>query len=134
MSGAWTFAGESADLGRGGGGTVTLVDQSTFSLSEHSGDVSPGGALGVFAQDTRLISRWQLHVDGHPPEPLSAAVGPTSAAAFVLRVTLPDDGGHLAVLRRRQVNGGGIDETVELRSYTGHRVENDVTLVVDADL
>jgi glycogen debranching enzyme len=134
MSGAWTFAGESADLGRGGGGSVTLVDQSTFSLSAHSGDVTPGGALGIFAEDTRLISRWQLHVGGHPPEPLSAAVGPASAATFALRVALPDGGGHLTVMRRRRVTDGGVDETIELRNHAGRRVETEVALEVDADL
>ena len=134
MSDAWTFAGESADLGRGAGGSVTLVDQSTFCLSGASGDVHPGGAQGLFAVDTRLLSQLELRVGGAPPEALSSATERASTATFVGRATVGDDAAHLAVLRRRTVTGDGLDETLEVRSFAREAVDTDVTLAVAADL
>ncbi len=134
MSDAWTFAGESADLGRGAGGSVTLVDQSTFCLSASSGDVHAGGPQGLFAVDTRLLSQLELHIGGSSPEPLSAATERASTATFVLRTTVGDGTAHLAVLRRRTVSEDGLDETIEVRSFAGQAVETDLTLRLAADL
>ena len=59
----WTFAGSSATLDTGGG-IVTLVDESTFAISSRSGDIIPGGPQGLFVRDTRVISRFELRIDG----------------------------------------------------------------------
>jgi glycogen debranching enzyme len=134
VSDAWTFAGESADLGRGAGGSVTLVDQSTFCLSAASGDVHPGGAQGLFAVDTRLLSQLELRVGGAVPETLSSATERASAATFVLRTSVGDGNAHLAVLRRRTVDENGLDETVEVRSFARELVDTDLTLALAADL
>jgi glycogen debranching enzyme len=134
VSDAWTFAGESADLGRGVGGSVTLVDQSTFCLSAAGGDVHPGGPQGLFAVDTRLLSQLELRVGGVAPEALSAATEHASAATFVLRTSVGDGTAHLAVLRRRTVDEKGLDETVEVRSFARDAVDTEVTLALAADL
>jgi len=57
-----------------GGETVTLVEGATFCLSDGRGDVLAGGSHGLFVRDARVLSRWELRVDGLPAEPLS--VGP----------------------------------------------------------
>lgn len=41
-----------------------LLDGTTFCTSTHTGDVTPGGALGLFVRDARVLSRWELTVDG----------------------------------------------------------------------
>jgi hypothetical protein len=54
-------------------GTVALVGASTFCISGLTGDVAPDRAHGLFLADTRMLSRWELTVDGHPVEVLSFA-------------------------------------------------------------
>jgi len=51
-----------ARVGMGPGGTVSLVEGSTFLISDARGDVLPGGAQGLFHRDTRFLSR-------RPPAP-----------------------------------------------------------------
>ena len=77
-------SGEPTGLG-GCGGTVTLVEGGTFCLSNRLGDVEPGLPHGLFFRDARVISRWELLVDGKPAEALSVLSPEAFAARFVLR-------------------------------------------------
>jgi hypothetical protein len=71
MTEPWTFSGAPA----AGGGTVTLIEGSTFCVSEPDGDLVPARAQGLFVRDTRVLSRWQLSIDGAAPELLSVLLG-----------------------------------------------------------
>ena len=61
-------------IGRPGSGLVTLLEQTTFCISEASGDIRPGGAQGLFFRDTRFISRLELRLNGEPPEDARAQI------------------------------------------------------------
>ena len=61
----WSYAGEPAALGSAG---VTLVEGSSFCVCDQSGDVREGTPHGVFFRDTRIVSRWQVTLDGEPVE------------------------------------------------------------------
>lgn len=50
------------------GGTVTLVEGSTFCISEAGGDVAHGQLQGLFVRDMRVLSRWALAIDGADAE------------------------------------------------------------------
>jgi len=50
---------------------VTLVEGSTFCISEPGGDIRPGQQQGLFVRDTRVLSGWELTVDGAAPLPLT---------------------------------------------------------------
>jgi glycogen debranching enzyme len=133
MAKPWTFAGVSASLGRAGG-AVTLIEETSFCLSDRSGDIQAGKPQGVFALDTRLLSRLELRVGGHQPEPLSVASDAPFAATFALR-THPHGkqaDSRLMVLRRRSVSGG-LRETVELRNYSTEELRTTVTLEFTVD-
>jgi hypothetical protein len=58
-------------IGRPGSGLVTLLEETTFCISDASGDIVPGGAQGLFFRDTRFISRLELRLDGELPEPVA---------------------------------------------------------------
>ena len=117
------------------GGLVTIVEGSSFTLSERSGDIRPGGPAGLFVLDVRAISSWQLRVDGRPLEALSVSVTEPYAATFVSRLTRV--GGHvdstLLAIRRRWV-GSGMREDVELRNYSSEPVTIAIQLDVASDL
>jgi len=67
-------------------GSVTLIEGQTFCLSGRTGDLSPDFVNGLFFLDTRILSRWELRVNGDPLEPLSVDVTEPFAAAFLGRV------------------------------------------------
>ena len=66
-------------------GPVTVVEGTTFCLSSPTGDVVPGTSHGLFFRDARVLSRWELRLDGEAPHPLSVSTPDAYAARFVLR-------------------------------------------------
>ena len=121
----------SAPLDRGG--LITVVDGSTFCLSDRSGDIG-GDPQGLFFLDARLVSRWELRIDGVAPEPLSVAGEVPFHATFVLRAPAPPGrpAEDLLVLRRRWV-GQGMREDLELRNHAHTPVSVRVEVRADAD-
>ena len=69
MSENWAFGGSPAPLDKGG--VTTILQGSSFSISEGNGDMHPGAAQGLFVRDTRFLARWDLRVDGHGVEGLA---------------------------------------------------------------
>ena len=133
MSQPWTWTGGSPSLGQPGG-DVTLVEGSAFCISGRSGDIGTGQAHGLFFQDTRFLSRWELRVNDAPPEALAAdSVAPFSAS-FVLRAP-PVPGradSTLLVFRHRHV-GRGMREDLVIFNYAEEPAYCSVELAVDAD-
>ncbi|MEV5433993.1 glycosyltransferase [Streptomyces sp. NPDC052701] len=84
MGEGWTFAGEAT---QGGGDSVTLIEGSSFCLSERGGDLVPGTPQGLFHRDTRILSAWQLRLDEEEVDPLSVIAQEPYEALFLGRVT-----------------------------------------------
>ncbi|MFQ6395160.1 glycogen debranching N-terminal domain-containing protein [Nocardia sp. KC 131] len=126
-------SGEPAGLG-GCDGSVTLVEGATFCLSNRLGDVEPGRSHGLFFRDARVISRWELLVDGQPAEPLSVLSPEAFAARFVLR--RPPQAGHpdstLLVVRERLI-AEGMHEILTLENMGREPTAVTLELHVDAD-
>lgn len=130
------MAGWNADTAAGplGAGTVTLVEGSSFCISDPNGDIRPEHPHGVFFQDTRILSHWIMTIDGQPIEPLAAETKEPYRALFAGRVTRLD--GHrdspLIVERLREV-GAGIQEQFTHRNFSNEPAECVVSLKVEAD-
>ena len=132
MTEPWASGGPSVSGGLAGG-HVTLVEGSTFCLSEPGGDIQPGHAQGLFVRDTRVLSRWELLVDGSSPEPLTVQQAEPYAAAFLGQ--MPPTGladSTLLVVRRRYV-GDGMREDITLQNTALLPARCTVTLAADAD-
>lgn len=113
---------------------VTLVEGSTFCVSDGAGDIRPGGPHGLFFRDTRLISRWELRLDGQAPSPLSVRATEAFGARFLLR-RAPTEGhadSTVLVVRERLVDDG-MRETVTLENLGGEPTAVNLVLYVDAD-
>ncbi|MGN2639331.1 amylo-alpha-1,6-glucosidase [Nocardia takedensis] len=126
-------SGEPTALG-GCGGSVTLVDGGTFCLSNRLGDVEPGRPHGLFFRDARVLSRWELLVDGKPAESLSVLSPEAFTARFVLR--RPPQSGHadstLLVLRERLI-ADGMHERLTLENMGREPTAVSLELHVEAD-
>ena len=130
MSG-WSYAGEPAALGSAG---VTLVEGSSFCVCETSGDVRDGTPQGVFFQDTRIVSRWTVTLDGDPVESLAAVSDEPWRATFLGRGAPRQ--GHLEstlLLRRERYIGQGMREDLVLENLAGEPAAVRIEVTCDAD-
>ncbi len=116
MTGPWG----SGELPAGQGAAcspITLIEGSTFCISEPGGDILPDRQQGLFVRDTRMLSRWELTVDGVEPQPLTMHTSEPYAATFLGR--MPPKAGRadstMLVVRRRYV-GDGMREDITLRN------------------
>ncbi|MEU1523572.1 glycogen debranching N-terminal domain-containing protein [Nocardia rhamnosiphila] len=118
----------------GGGGTVTLVEASTFCLSDPLGDIHSGTSQGLFYRDSRVISRWELRLDGQPAEHLTVLTPEAFKGRFILRK--PPRAGvadsTVLVVRRRLI-GNGLKETITVRNLGHEDTAMTITLFVDSD-
>jgi len=133
MAEPWTFEGESVSL-LGQGGQLTLVEGSSFAISQRGGDMLAGSAEGFFFRDTRFVSQLQLRVNGHAPEPLAASTTEPYSATVVSRLT-PRPGhadSTLVVLRHRYI-GRGMREDLTVRNFGDEPAYCSVELTYDAD-
>ncbi|MDQ0636194.1 glycogen debranching enzyme [Arthrobacter pascens] len=130
------MAGLNADAVAGplGAGTVTLVEGSSFCISLSNGDIQSEHPHGVFVQDTRILSGWNLTINGQALEPLAAEIKEPYRALFGGRVPRTDGyaDSPLIVERLREV-GAGIQEQVTVRNYSPTRAECLITLTAEAD-
>jgi glycogen debranching enzyme len=130
------MAGWNADTAAGplGAGTVTLVEGSSFCISLANGDIHPEHPHGVFHEDTRILSRWNLAINGQPLEPLTASTQEPYRALFIGRVPRSDGyaDSPLIVERLREV-GAGILEEITIRNYSSDDAECVVTFSVESD-
>jgi glycogen debranching enzyme len=133
MAEPWTYAGPVAQLDDSHG-VVTLVDESTFAISGQAGDITPGAAQGLFVRDTRILSRFEVLVNGARTEPLAAVTDNPFSSTFVSRC-LPPAGradSTLMVFRSRYV-GQGMREDLTIRNFGDEASLCSVELFVSAD-
>jgi glycogen debranching enzyme len=119
MGQVWTFEGAPVTTMGAPSGPVTLLDGTTFCISESSGDLRHGGSQGLFVRDTRLISRLELSINGHVPEPLSPQARESFACTFLSRMPpLPGLADSTMLVTRRRVLDDGLTEEITLRNMS----------------
>jgi glycogen debranching enzyme len=116
--------------------TVSLLDGNTFVVSDRRGDIdaSPNEPQGLFAWDTRHLSRWLLTIDGQPLSALSTDDLQYFSAQFFL---IPGIGtvyvnATLSVVRKRAV-GDGFHEELTIFNHGNDPVDLDVRIEAGAD-
>ena len=99
-------------------GSVTLVEGQSFCLSGRTGDMAADFPHGLFVFDTRVLSRWELRLNGHRMEPLTVDVHSPFSATFIGRST-PAAGqadADVVVFRQRHV-GQGMRERIVVTNH-----------------
>ncbi len=119
MGQGWTFDGAPAATIGAPSGLITLLDGTTFCICEPSGDVRHGGAQGLFVRDTRLISRLELSINGHVPEPLAPQAREPFGCTFLSRMPpLPGLADSTMLVARRRVLNDGMSDEITLRNMS----------------
>jgi glycogen debranching enzyme len=117
-----------------------LKDRDTFIVSDSLGDVL-GGADGLFHDDTRILSRWELLLGTQPPTLLSGAISQDNVffTSHGLNRAIPAPGGPagppgvLHLERTRFLWEEQLYERVRLVNYSGTTITTPLSFEVDAD-
>jgi glycogen debranching enzyme len=112
---------------------LTILEGSTFCISDERGDFE-AATTGLFANDTRFLSRWVLTVNRARPLLLSSAKVDYFSAAFYLRNPVAGGLGQdeVSIARERFV-GEGMQEHVVVECH-GHRpIELELALELGND-
>src|SRR5437764_10803164 len=97
---------------------MTINEDTTFLITDELGNVPEGAELGLYEDDTRFLSRYQLTLNGEVPLPLAARATDYYAATSVmtnpaLSGVLP---GVLSVVRQRFV-GRGMHDDLDITNH-----------------
>jgi len=113
---------------------LTILEGSTFCICDDRGDIR-AGTSGLFAADTRFLSRLELMVEDAPPLLLSSGKVEYFSAAFFLRNNVSSRlaADVISIDRRRFVGPGGIADTLLLRNEGMDHAEFRLAIVVEAD-
>ena len=116
--------------------TVSVLEGNTFVVSDRCGNIDASSAPlhGLFAWDTRSLSRWVLTIDGQPLQTLSRDDIDYFSAQFFL---VPGTGtvyidADLSVMRRRSA-GNGFREKLLVRNEKSEARDIELRLEAAAD-
>jgi glycogen debranching enzyme len=116
--------------------TISVLEGNNFVVSDLRGDIdaSPTEALGLFAWDTRFLSRWLLTVDGQRPNVLSTDDLEYFEVQFFL---VPGTGtiyvdADQSIIRKRAV-GNGFHEDLTIFNHKDKPIELQVRIEAGAD-
>ncbi len=113
--------------------TLTILEGSTFCICDDFGDLD-GDACGLFAEDTRFLSRFRLTINGKRPLSLSSARVEYFSAAFFLRNPLAGglEQDAISIARERFV-GETMQDRLRIRNESMSRVDFELSLEFGAD-
>ncbi|MCP2327262.1 glycogen debranching enzyme [Hamadaea flava] len=115
-------------------GVVTLVEGTTFCISEATGDIVGNGLQGLYFRDARVLSRWQLRLDGQAPQPLSVVDSDAFTARFIgRRPAVPGKHDSTMLVDRHRWLGRGMREVITLSNVAREATAVSVELLVDTD-
>src|SRR5215831_19044998 len=116
--------------------SISILEGNNFVVSDLRGDIdaSPTEALGLFAWDTRFLSRWLLTVDGQRPNVLSTDDLDYFAVQFFL---VPGTGtiyidADQSIIRKRTI-GNGFHEDLTILNHKDKAVDLKVRIEAGAD-
>ena len=112
---------------------LTILEGSTFCVSDERGDIVEP-TMGLFAHDTRFLSRWALTINGARPLILSSRKVEYYSAAFFLRNPVVGGLEHdeISIARERFI-GDAMQELLVVSNHAPRRVAFDLALEMGND-
>ncbi len=127
-------------------GVLVLKHEDRFLLTDAFGDIHPDTrGLGLYRGDTRILSRYELRVNGHRPVVLRTAIGGSYGGTIQMTnpdfLRRPDGGRNPELVLRRQSFGilrdrliaDGFREVVAVDNFTTHPEPCHLALCFEAD-
>jgi glycogen debranching enzyme len=117
-----------------GPGAIAVLEGVSFMYSDASGDVPAGSIGGLVHADTRLLSTWELTIDGARFLPLrSGSVEHYSAAFFLTNPELPTVRANDFGVRRLRSLSNQMHERIELVCFAREPEPVELRLSVGSD-
>src|SRR6185437_8274031 len=111
----------------------TILEGSTFCICDERGDVSET-THGLFADDTRFLSRLQLTINGERPLLLSSGKVEYFSAAFFLRNPIAGGLPHDAIsIKRERFVGEGMQDHIVVTNQSMEPVSFELGIELAAD-
>lgn len=127
------YSGKVSSLSHGDG-QVTLVEGTTFCISMNQGDIVSHGSYGLFFRDTRIISHFELIINGSPTESLGIDTPDPYRATFVSRGEPPAGkaDSSIVVFRERYI-GRGLREDITVENFGSEATYCHIEIFVESD-
>jgi glycogen debranching enzyme-like protein len=101
-----------------GPNAVAVLEGVSFMYSDALGDVPRGSIGGFVHEDTRLLNRWELTLNGSPLLALdSSTADHYSAAFFLTNAELPGLPANRVGVRRQRFVGDGLHERIDVQCF-----------------
>jgi glycogen debranching enzyme len=114
-------------------GQLRILEGATFCICNELGDFG-ANVEGLFADDTRFLSRFDLRINGQKPLILSSDKIEYFSAAFFMRNPLAGElDPDVLSIRRERFVGEGMQDTIVVQNQGMEPIEFDLTLEVGAD-
>jgi glycogen debranching enzyme len=120
-------------------GQLTINNGSTCLVTDLQGHIAPHSPLGLYADDTRFMSLYELSSNGTPWTRLSSsATSYLAAKIYLINQPLADeDGTHVpgntVSLVISRVAHNGIHEDLDVTNFAGHRIAFNLELKIHSD-
>ncbi|MGO4258187.1 amylo-alpha-1,6-glucosidase [Marmoricola sp. RAF53] len=130
MTSGWDYSGAATAATD----NVTLVEGSSFCVSDSAGRIVSSAAQGLFYLDTRILSSWSLVLDGSELEPLDAFVREPHHATFLGRGRPRREGLESTLLvRRERYVGAGLREDLIVSNASPEAAGITLEILADTD-
>ncbi|HXG39444.1 MAG TPA: glycogen debranching N-terminal domain-containing protein [Candidatus Limnocylindrales bacterium] len=121
-----------------GPSTVTIHRDDRVLVCEPDGRITPAAEQGFFTRDTRLMSGYELRLNGQRPLLLNSSPIQFFSARFEFtNPTLVDDAGeidrHTLALRIDRTVSGGVHEDIDLVNYGRRTVRIVLEIAIESD-
>lgn len=121
------------------GPPVTTINYGhTFLVSEFDGSITDASDQGLYARDTRYLSRYQLFIDGEPWTLLnSGAVAYYASRTYLVNPKVMTEHGAIAAgtlgLVLGRTIGEALHEDIDIRNYSAKRARFNLELLIRND-
>jgi len=118
--------------------TLTINRGKTFLVSELDGSVSEATKQGLFSNDTRYVSRYQLYLDGYRWTLLnSGAIAYYAERVYMINPAVPTERGSIREgvlgLTLGRIAHEGIHEDIDIHNYGAARAHFNLELLLRSD-
>lgn len=112
---------------------ISIHEDTTFLITNELGDVVPGTANGLYWQDTRFLSNYEMHLNDQHPVLLDARAARYQATHFLTNPTMGEfQRESLAIIRQHTV-GQSLHEDIDISNYSDSPAEFILTLGFGVD-
>ena len=113
---------------------VTISEGDSFLICNEIGDVLPGKEAGLYGQDTRFLSRYEIFVNDQKPNALTGRpVGFHSAVHYLTNAHIDDFPDEALSIARKRFVGDGLHEDLDVTNHALESVSFTLRLEFDAD-